>query len=101
MTTTEITEYDHITADIAVGTHLYNEATVIAFRKVQDYKPADPDQWGGASFSTWEVVAVREGQNFHAYASWTVIANDNGWYICHGHYFHDIQEALNKIGVAQ
>jgi hypothetical protein len=42
---------------------------------------------------------VREGQNFHAYASWTVIANDNGWYICHGYYFHDIQEALAHIGI--
>ena len=42
MTTTEITEYDHITADIAVGTRLYNEATVIAFRKVQDFRPAEP-----------------------------------------------------------
>lgn len=99
MTTTEITEYDHITADIAVGTRLYNEATVIAFRKVQGYKPADSDQWGGASFSTWEVVAVREGQNFHTYASWTVIANDNGWHICHGHYFHDVLKALAHIGV--
>ena len=100
MTTTETTtEYDHITAEIAVGTRLYNEATVIAFRKVQDYKPADPAQWGGASFSTWEVVAVREGKNFHAYASWTVIANDRGWYIVHGYYFHDVLEALAHIGV--
>ena len=99
MTTDTITEYDNTTADIAVGTRLYNEATVIAFRKVQDYKPAHPSQWGGASFSTWEVVAVREGQNFHAYASWTVIANDRGWYIGYGHYFHDIQEALAHIGI--
>lgn len=99
MTTTEITDYDHITADIAVGTRLYNEATVIAFRKLQDYKSADPDQWGGDTFATWQVVAVREGQNFHAYASWTVIANDNGWYICHGHYFHDVLDALAHIGV--
>ena len=83
MTTETITDYDHITADIAVGTRLYNEATVIAFRKVQGYKPADPNQWGGASFSTWEVVAVREGKNFHAYASWTVIANDNGLSLIH------------------
>ena len=98
MITNEITEYDHTTADISVGTRLYNEATVVALKKVQDFQPADPSRWGGASFSTWEVVAVREGQNFHAYASWTVIANDNGWYVCHGYYFHDVLEALAHIG---
>ena len=98
MTTTE-TEFDHTTDEMSVGTRLRNEATVIAFRKLQDYKPADPDQWGGDTFATWQVVAVREGQNFHAYASWTVILTESGWDCFYGHYFHNVLEALAHIGV--
>ena len=99
MTTTEITEtYDCATAQLTVGMALPNGETVIALRKMSDYRLCED---GGYNYHLWYAVTVRGGKNFHDYATRTVSALPHGWGLSGGNYFHNIHEALNKIGLAQ
>ena len=97
MTTTETT-YDCATAELTVGMTLPNGETIIAFRKMSDYRLCED---GGYNYHLWYAVAVRGGKNFHDYATRTISALPHGWSVGGGDYFHNIHEALNKIGLAQ
>lgn len=95
MTITE-TSPDFLTADLTVGTTLPNGETVVALRKVSDVRLCED---GNYNYSTWKVVCVRGGKNFHDYATRTVTLLPTHWGTSGGDYFHNINDALNKIGL--
>lgn len=95
MTTTETT-HDFLTAELTVGTVLPNGETVIALRKVSNVRLCED---GNYNYSTWKVVCVRGGKNFHDYATRTIVCLQTHWGMSGGDYFHDIHDALNEIGL--
>lgn len=98
MTTTEITEYDCATAELTVGMTLPDGEIVIALSKLSDYGLCGD---GNYNYHLWKIVAVRGGKNFHDYAVRTVSALPHGLSTGGGSYFHNIHDALNKIGLTQ
>jgi hypothetical protein len=94
MTTTE-THPDFLTTELTVGTTLPNGETVIALRKVADLEACAD----GYSYAMWRVVCVRGGKNFHDYATRTVTLLPTHWGVSGGDYWHNINDALNKIGL--
>ena len=99
MTTTEIPYYDYRTAELSVGMTLPNKATVIAFRKMREFRGSEHFADGGEDYAYWLVACIRDGENFHDYACWTVFARPEELYVCWGHYFHTINEAIDHIGL--
>ena len=97
MTTTS-TDYDCATANVTVGMTLPNGETVIALRKMGDYHLCED---GDYDYHLWYVVTVREGVNYHDYATRTVAAMPYGWSWSGGEYFHNIYKALEIIGLAK
>jgi hypothetical protein len=95
MTTTEITEYDCATAELTVGMTLPNGETVIALRKLGEYRLCED---GGYNHHSWKAVMVRGGKNFHDYSVRTVYALPHGWSVGGGEYYHHISDALVSIG---
>jgi hypothetical protein len=96
MTTTETTHPDFLTADLTVGTTLPNGETVIALRKVDEVRLCED---GDYNYSSWKVVCVRGGKNFHDYATRTVTLLPDRWGMGGGNYHETIYDALNKIGL--
>ena len=94
MTIKEATEYNCGTAELTVGTLLSNGETVIATRKLCDYRLCDD---GFYDYGLWVFVAVRPGPNHHDYVVRTVSALPHGWSVSGGKYCHDINEALTEI----
>jgi len=81
---------------LKAGSVLTNGATVILCTKTRDAVPSD-------SYATYIAVCVRDGDNFHDYAVWTVIDRPEGFVAEHGDYRHTITEAIgcfeNRRGV--
>jgi len=106
MTITETT-YNCATAELTVGMTLPWGETVVALRKMGDYRLCED---GGYNYHLWYAVCVREGKigrtsvrhkNFHDYAVRIISALPHGWQAGDGDYFHNIYDALNKIGMGQ
>lgn len=96
MTTTETLDYNCATTDLTVGMTLPNGETVIALRKLDDYRLCED---GYYNYNLWYAVTVRGGVNYHDYATRTISALPHGWSVSGGEYHHDIYKALTTIGV--
>jgi len=96
MTTTETTEIDPATTELTVGMTLPNGEIVIALRKIDEYRLCED---GNYNYAMWKVVCVRGGKNFHDYATRTVTLLPTHWGVSGGDYWHEIHDALNKIGL--
>jgi hypothetical protein len=86
----------HPERTLQAGSVLTNGATVVVCTKTRDAVPSD-------SYATYIAVCVRDGENFHDYAVWTVIDRPEGFVAEHGDYRHTLTEAIgcyeNRRGV--
>ena len=96
MTNASATEYNCGTAELTAGTLLPNGETVVASRKLLDYRLCED---GFYNYGMWHFVAVRPGHNYHDYVVRTVSALPHGWSVSNGEYCHDIYKALTLIGM--
>ena len=72
---------------LTAGMTLTNGATVVVCTKMRDAVPND-------SYAVWLAVCVRDGENFHDYAIWNVVARPEGFVAERGDYRHTLIEAI-------
>ena len=73
--------YDHTTAEVILGCRLANGLLVVGQMKLSDYQSADLNEDNSETFAMWKVITLGRPGELHAYLSWFVTAQDDGWKI--------------------